>query len=158
MNQVIATVPWDSDEQDKIYSYSLMGAQMSRLDQTEWNMTVLEGNGVHDLRREMRWYKMRFTALNQIMETQSQTCGHPTQAISEKGKCLISDCYHQQMLEIYKIFGDIKDEGEGQEGLGDHVDQELLKPAQEIYAKVKKENLFQNLSFEFNQCAANGAR
>lgn len=153
LSNIIEAIVWDSEIKEKNDSYLMMANQLTRVDQTDWNMTVLEGQGIHDLRKEMRWYKLQFSALSDIMAPQNQTCGGKIQKPSQTGgTCLISACYHDQMSQIYDIFGSIKDEGEGQDGLGHEIDQELLRPAQELYKQIKKERLFENLSHEFQAC------
>ncbi len=156
MKSIIQAIKWSDDSLEKIDSFKMIADQITRVDQTEWDMTRLEGQGVHDLRKEMRWYKLQVSAMSDFIGTHDKSCGlgpiTPVQAESG-GRCLISSCLQQKVSQIYDVFGAIKDEGEGQDGLGQDIDQSLLKPAQDLYIEIKKNQLFKNLSSELNQCA-----
>jgi hypothetical protein len=156
LKEIVATAGWQSDVSDKVYTYSALSKQVKTIDDTPWDMTVLEGGGIHDLRKAVRWYKLEVSALTDIMGTQIQSCAQgpilPSQA-QGGGKCLISDCLHAHMLTIYDVFGAIKDIGEGQEGMGGHVPQEKLDEAAALYKEIKDKDIFKNLSEELNACA-----
>ncbi len=155
LKNILKEIKWHDDQKEKSDTYRMMEQELTRIDETPWNMTVLEGQGIHDLRKEMRWYKLQTDALTDFIGIQSETCNQGAIVPSNKksgGKCLISSCLHSKMSEIYNVFGSIKDEGEGHDGLGEGIDQNLLKPAQDLYREIKKDNLFKNLAQEFNQC------
>lgn len=155
LTELIQRISWDSEIKEKNDSYKMMASQLTRVDQTSWDMTRLEGQGVHDLRKEVRWYKLQFAALNDIMGVQTEACVEPIQAIkptSLQPICLVSSCLHEKMNQIYETFGAIKDEGEGQNGIGHEVDSSLLKPAQDLYTEIKTARLFEKLAQQFTQC------
>lgn len=159
LKETVSSLNWSNDETEKADTYAMMAKELKEIDTTEWDMTTLESpnrNGIHDLRKAVRWYKLQMTELGDFVGTQNKTCAKgavtPNQPGSG-GKCLISQCLHSQMANIYDVFGSIKDQGEGHEGAGEEIDPELLVPAKDLYSRVKKEKLFTNIQYEFTQCA-----
>jgi hypothetical protein len=155
LHNEINSIGWDTDLKEQNDTYTLLANQLTTIDQTPWDMTVLEGGvGVHDLRKQIRWYKLEFEALADLVGTDATSCPAEIKkpSVDNGGRCLISECLNNKMTEIYVTFGDIKDHGEGEDGLGHGVPPELLVPAQELYTQIKTDHLFQNLAHEFKQC------
>lgn len=155
ISTVLEKIKWKTDSEDQKYTYGAISQQITDIDQTQWNMNVLEGGGIHDLRKAVRWYRLELAALPDLISTQNNTCGegaivpsHP----NSQGKCLISDCLNQHMGKIYSVFGAIKDEGEGQAGVGGDLDKEKFKVAQDLYQETKTKNIFSKLASELKSC------
>jgi hypothetical protein len=156
IKSIIKKINWQSEKSDQQYTYSALAHQVKVIDQTHWDMGRLEGGGIHDLRKAVRWYKLEVAALSDVVATQNNTCGDGAVLPSDPrggGKCLISDCLNKQMNRIYDTFGAIKDAGEGQEGVGGDVPAGKLREAADLYREVKDKKVFEKLSGEFSQCA-----
>lgn len=152
LKEILSQIEWKSDAADQYYTYSALASKMRKVDETNWNMEVLEGGGIHDLRKAVRWYRLEMTALGDLITFQNQSCSQPSPPISA-GKCLISECHNSQMSKINTLFGEIKDIGEGQHGVGGEIPQELMDQAAALYAETRSQQTFTLLTKEFNSCA-----
>lgn len=155
---ILGSIQWKDDADEKSYAYRALGAQLTRVAETKWDMSRLEGGGIHDLRKEARWYKLELGALDFFIGLQGATCNEgPVRPKdpSSGGKCLVSECLHTRVMNVYDVLGTIKDEGEGQDGVGGHLPEASFKKASDLYEGIKKDRIFENLAQEFVTCELN---
>lgn len=156
---IISKIDWGTEQQQRNKTYTLIANQLNQWAKTPWNMKELEGGvGIHDLRKEVRWYKLETNALSNMLGTHNESCAvsaiKPSSAKSG-GKCLVSNCLHARIINTYDYFGQIKDEGEGLEGIGQHLSENKFNEVQAFYNKLRSEQIIEKLAQEYLSCIEN---
>lgn len=157
MKAVFDGIKWASDSEEQRSAAALMGGHVKSIAQTQWDMNVLEGGrGIHDLRKQVRWYRLQMGVLSSFIGTHNKGCGNGAVLPAEhdaKGRCLVSSCLHDRMMQAYDFFGNIKDEGEAAEGLGGHLADGKFHEAKQYYTSLRSDQVFEKLSAELMSCA-----
>jgi hypothetical protein len=175
---------WPSYEEDKSNLISLLIEQIEKIDQTNFDVTRLEkdhpgedGNGIHEIRREIRWFLIGARVLNGLVQFKkpASQCAISdykdlyktplaeskysslTDNPNEKAPCLIEQCQFLALSQSANIFGEIKDaaEEDTQSREKDQVPDHLLDKALSHYDELNKTQLFRMLSRELNSCLKN---
>lgn len=170
---------WHSYEDDKNMILAQLAEQVESIAATEYDLTRLEkddgdGNGLHELRREIRWLMIESRVLNGMLQFRknSQDCSvadyeglYKTSLAQSKystlpGSSLESDpCYIQQCLFLglsgaVNILGEIKDAAEQDQEARetDTVPKELQLQAETLYKELKNTEIFSKMGQNLRQC------
>jgi hypothetical protein len=169
-----------SYEEDKNFVINHFDDSLTKLSQTEFEMTVLEeGNGVHELRRELRWIAIKARVLGGLFQFKDDANSCPIQdfknlvnkpvAVSKYAKlptseleinpCKISQCLFLGLVEKVNQIGDLKDQIEADLNLSkDHSDKTPAKYLSELnryYAEIHRTGLLDQLRSELISCKSN---
>lgn len=153
--EILNVNPWDEAQSDFKYMLLTLSRQMQNFVDIHWNMQDLQGaNGLHDLRKEVRFYLYKTNALQDFLGTQDTTCqkGAKLPGPETGGRCLISQCLQTRLSDTNSVLSEIKDKGEGLEGVGKEIPPELLEPAQKLYQSLRRDQVFESIRDEFTQC------
>jgi hypothetical protein len=169
---------WSSYPKDRQDNLKELQAQLKKVNETEYDMTILEnGNGLHELRRELRWFLIESRVLNGLVTfRKDKTCSveefkdllkdkelvtgkysQLPQAKTETDPCLISQCLFLAIVDDVAKLGDLKDKAErlnnsSGDTESDDVPQELANEAQDIYQTLQNTQALSLLSNELKSC------
>lgn len=180
LNRIIAFLDdynWAGYRNDRAFVLDHMKDSLRTLERTEFDLTWLEhGNGLHELRREIRWFVIKartlnglltfreprtacpitaYTALVNSTASESRYASLPNPGPHERAPCAISACLFIAMADIVSELGEIKDEAEYQElteNLEDRVPSALRARAEALYESFKTNELAKILRHEINSC------
>lgn len=146
---------WQSYDDDKADSLKVLTEQLKRVEDTDWDLSRLEeGNGLHEFRREMRWFVIQARVLNGLLTFKKDANKCPIKAYenlvneeiaeskyaklplasTETNPCRISQCLFLGAVEAVNILGDLKDKAEVYNNIN-HVEDEDAVP-DEIYEEA----------------------
>ncbi len=165
---------WPSEKKDMKYVVSHLIEQLKRIDGTKYDMSILEhGNGLHELRRELRWFLIEARIANgPVTFKGGRSC--PIEAYTEllsepdDGKfsrlpenaaleiqpCRISQCLFLGVNKMVNKLGDYKDEAEQSIGTSssDKVPAQLREKAERKYSDMVENGLLPALIKELKEC------
>ncbi|MGE3975423.1 MAG: hypothetical protein AB7F59_12940 [Bdellovibrionales bacterium] len=177
----ISQFAWKAYSVDREEMLSHLERQLTKINETTYDITVLEhGNGLHELRREIRWFLIQARSLNGLLsydltKNQSQTCPRsiyvdllknlklvndkyaklPT--ATKEFSCYVSQCLVLALAETVAKLGDLKDAAEKIIHLSDNPQSDALPPqlipqAQFIYQSLRPAELLWTLKTEIQDC------
>ena len=165
-----------SYKEDKENVLKFLIKALKRISQTEFDMGILEhGNGLHELRRELRWFLIETKVLNGLVayKTPNQCSidmysSLPNQPIArskyailfssplEIKPCFISKCLFLALVQKVDQFGDYKDQIESdlnlQDVLTDETPEEYIDDLNKLYKELKSSKVLKELSTELQSC------
>jgi hypothetical protein len=166
-----------SSKSDQKYILKFLEKALRKISNTDFDMHVLEeGNGVHELRREMRWFLIETKVLNGAIhfKKDSSICpineyqNLPMQPIAnskyatinksplEKRSCLISQCLFLALVEKVGQYGDLKDEIESdlhlQDVLTDETPSQYIDELESLYDELKSSQVLDVLADQLQSC------
>lgn len=164
------------NNKDRDFILESLAKQSEDVVKRDLDMMELE-DGVHELRRIVRWILMYSSSLDGLIQVGSPAahCSvaaykdiHKTPisnskyvimppATHEPKPCALSACLIFATAKVVKDLGDIKDEGQGREAVaiekGEDADlHDLLLKADVIYKEIKKNKLMESLANDFRSC------
>lgn len=175
MESFIADYRWASYEEDRDLMLKALGKLAKETEDTEFDMGILEeGNGLHELRRQLRWITIGSKALNGLIvfKKNPRDCPIPfykrlldNKALSESKyaqlppsptetkPCEISKCLYLALTDYIARLGDLKDSVE-RESLGesDEVPSLVRRSAAVIYDELTENRLLHTLAKELKNC------
>jgi len=170
---------WPSYADDKQQIIQDLVFQLENLDQTSFDLSRLEktdgdGNGLHELRREIRWLMIEMRVLNGLIQFKAdpQACSvsefsefYKTSLASSKystlpadpletDPCRIEQCLFLGLSKSVNTLGEIKDaaEQDAEAREEDRVPKDLLKTAETAYDELKSTQVFSKLKKNLGQC------
>lgn len=166
-----------SYKKDKKIVLNLLIDDLEKIAGTEFDMTILEhGNGLHELRREIRWYLIKAKVLNGLVQYNDNpgVCSIekyaklPFQPIAnskyavlyksalEKSPCLISKCLFLALVQKVDQFGDFKDQIESdlnlQDILTDDTPVKYIDELNKLYDEMKETQVLEAMAGELKSC------
>jgi hypothetical protein len=185
MHSFILNYDFGSYKEDKEFlMYNLSKHIKKNLIKKPYKLYLLEdddpetgqGNGLHEFRREVRWFNMQAAALNGLVHFKPKyDCSMDEYAylvdtklandkyaklrkgIKEKNPCLISQCVYLRMVEIIAQVGDLKDNIEvylnnKNTDHNDEVPKKYLPEINAIKKEVDESGIFHALRDELKEC------
>lgn len=171
---------WLSYDQDRSQIIAQLSAQLDSITETEYDLGRLEkrdgdGKGLHELRREIRWFMIEARVLNGLIQFQPETqasCSIPSlQGLAstslakskystlpgsalETDPCYIEQCLFLGLSQSVNRLGELKDAAEldHEARESDRVPTELQQQAEDLYQDLKKSRIFSKLSQNLKQC------
>ena len=169
---------WLSPEVDRKLLIDKLANELNALNETKFDMGILEeGDGVHELRRSLRWILIEMRALNGLFAFNDRNkCAIPeyssllSQKVSKSNyaslppstleieSCKIDQCLFLGIVNLVKQIGDQKDIAEaelnesGSKKPSDEVPQSIRKVLEPLYMKMKSSNLVATLGNQVKSC------
>lgn len=169
---------WDNYPGDRAYVLVQLKVHLDYLVRTEFDVTRLEltdgdGNGLHELRREVRWFLIEAKALNgMIAYDASPTCSveiynellqsrwatHKyakfTRGEREIDPCFVEQCLILGLVKSVDGLGNLKDAAEEDAASreADRVPADLVPAALGLYRQMKETRVFSRLSENIGRC------
>lgn len=165
---------WQTPSQDRQFIIGQLGLDLEKIKTTSYNFGQLEeGNGLHEFRREVRWFTIKARVLNGLFNFKAgNAC--PVEELkpllnlpiatskyaqlpvnpSEKNPCAITQCLFVDMASVVESVGAIKDEVEQQIGNSDsdETPDNLRKKAEAIYDAFKSRDTLTRLAVDLKSC------
>lgn len=167
-----------SYEKDKKANLNALQAQLNDVYRREWDLRYLEhGNGLHELRREVRWFVIQARSLGGMvtfkrnpykcaMRSLSYLVDEPVaeskyasldRNYAEENACKIDQCLFLGMVDAVNKLGDMKDEIEELLNIDNEADPDKLpkkykKPAAKVLKKLTETNLIPKLAEQLKRC------
>ena len=151
----------------------VLGQMIKELDEiksTPYDLTILEnGNGIHELRRDIRWVLMEELGLAGVVTLKNDTCAVPAYASipndnrygalrsneNEPNPCEVSQCLIFKAAKTVSDLGDLKDQAEIEvniNGDADVVPARLQPAAKAIQDDIVKNDLIGRYSGQLKAC------
>lgn len=163
------TYKWKSRKEDRGIVLDHLIKEMKDLNETQYDMKILEvGDGIHELRRDLRWILIEQLALNGMTVTKKECPAAGYSNLGEDGRytslrssalepnpCQLSLCLVSAASKAVNDLGDVKDEAEEEvniNGDADVVPAHLQPQAAALYDAIKKNDLFGNYLTQLNAC------
>ncbi len=165
---------WPTPAQDRQFILGQLGLDLEKIKATAYDFSKLEeGNGLHEFRREVRWFTIKARVLNGLFKFKAgNAC--PVEELkpllslpiatskyaqlpanpSEKNTCAITQCLFVDMASIVESVGAIKDEVEqliGNTG-SDETPEKLRKKVEAIYDSFKSRDTLTRLGVDLKSC------
>lgn len=167
-------VKWLSPEEDRTLLIDKLSSQLKKITTTKFDFKVLEeGNGLHEYRRQVRWFLMQARVLNGLVVSKSdKSCPNPdlTYLLSdalaqskyallpvnqnEPNACKITRCYFIDVARVVGEVGELKDEAEQLIGNtdSDETPKSIARRAEKIAKDFEKNGSLEGLIEDFELC------
>lgn len=161
---------WDGNRADREYVLGKIARQLERVEKTRYDMNQLE-DGIHELRRQIRWFTLEAEAVNGLIELDDRSCPSATYrpllkdtklasskyarfspTVLEPKACKIPKCLFFGALEAVREFGNLKDEGQNALAVGAAEDEAIFERASELYTAMKRGRLIERLRNSIESC------
>ncbi len=166
---------WSTEQKDQEFIVARLVRHLEGIEQTPFDMHTLEqGNGLHELRRELRWFLVEANVVNGPVSVKpGRTC--PIEAYNwllektedpnygdlpenkdlQVSPCRISRCLYLGVNQMVIDLGGLKDEAErlASQSSSDTVPEELREKAEKTYATMVGNGLLPGLIQELKECA-----
>lgn len=150
---------WKTRKDDRKLVLKHVIGELEDVKKTTYDMKILEvGNGIHELRRDIRWVLIEQLALNGMITLKDDACPVPAYAsavndnrygalrssATEPNPCQVSQCLVFGAAKTVSSLGELKDQAETEvnvNGDADVVPVRLQAPAQAIYDGIVQNDL-----------------
>ena len=170
---------WKKYRKDRETVLTYLIDALKSIKETKYNLKHLEeGDGLHELRRDLRWVSIEMRILNGLIGFEKDTQNCPLDAYAdlvnqkvaeskysqlppsetEPDVCKIPQCLYLGMAEMIEEFGEIKDDAEtdvntsGDEDVSDKVPKKFREKAEKLYSKMTDNRLIDELKDELKKC------
>lgn len=165
---------WPTPAQDRQFILGQLGLDLEKIKATSYDFGKLEeGNGLHEFRREVRWFTIKARVLNglfnfkagnacpveelkPLLDSPIATSKYAQLPVNpaEKNPCAVTKCLFIDMASIVESIGAIKDEVEQQIGNSDsdETPANLRKKAEAIYDAFKSRDTLTRLGVDLKSC------
>lgn len=167
---------WESYEKDRKFVLSQIRKQLKKVGSTSYDMGTLEqGNGLHELRREIRWFLIQARSLDGLVVLRAARGPEKDQACpaaeageskyaklpgnkGEETPCRVQRCPFFTLVQTVADLGEVKDESErtlnsaNPEHVSDRVSPELKKKADAIYSGFQNTRSIETLIQDIKAC------
>ncbi len=170
---------WKKYKKDRESVILYLIAALKKIEDTKYKFKTLEeGDGLHELRRDLRWVSIEMRVLNGLIVFEKQSKGCPVKAYAdlvnqpiaeskysqlppsatETEVCKIPQCLYLGMAEMIEEFGEIKDDAEtevntsGGKDVSDEVPKKYREKAEKLYQKMTESHLMDELKDELKKC------
>lgn len=167
-------INWPKPNEDRQMILNQLEDDLIKIDKTNFNFEALEeGNGLHEFRREIRWFVIKARLLNGLLkfkknnfcpsENLADILNQPIakskyatliQNTKERNACQISQCLFVDLANVVEEIGQLKDAAEQAIGNtdSDKTPKKIKNSAEVIYQSLKKTNTLELLANELNEC------
>lgn len=178
IEKFVTQFQWSDYQTDRRHVLISLREQLDHLAATNYDLTRLEktdgdGNGLHELRREMRWFLIEARVLNGLLNyAPGQVCSAPAYASLLNSKladhkyatlnsgtlevdpCLVERCLMLGIVKSVNIMGGLKDAAEEDKAArqADRVPDAMVAEATGIYNEIKETQVFSRLSRNIGSC------
>lgn len=165
---------WPSRAEDRSFILTQLTADLDKIRTTAFNFGQLEeGNGLHEFRREVRWFTIKARVLNGLLQFRRGT-SCPVDELkpilnspaasgkyatlppnpSETNSCAITQCLFVDMSQMVEQMGAIKDEVEQKIGNtdSDQTPVDLKLRAESLYDAFKRRDTLSRLATDLKAC------
>ncbi|MBY0316252.1 MAG: hypothetical protein K2Q26_12065 [Bdellovibrionales bacterium] len=168
---------WGSEEEDKSFVIRRLSKALKKISETDFDFTYLEeGDGLHEFRRELRWFAIEAQVLNGLVTFDpANTCTNSayrpllTQPIAKSkyatlpvnpkvgSPCRISKCLFLGVADLVDKVGKIKDDVEEELIVNSTTNDDITpakykKKVEEFYDHMHKNDLLPELREELKAC------
>lgn len=161
---------WKPRAEDRKAVLTHLSKELDDLATTQYDMKILEvGNGIHELRRDIRWVLIEQLGLNGMITLNPATCAIPAYAALpmsdrytqlrssalEPSPCQIDACVVAAAAKAVGNIGDLKDQAEEEVNLNgdaDVVPVRLQPAAQALYTELTTNKLFEVYKAQIDAC------
>jgi hypothetical protein len=161
---------WKKRVDDRNIVLTHLSKEIGDVATTQYDMKILEvGNGIHELRRDIRWVLIEQLGLNGMVTLNPATCAIPAYAALpvtdrytalrssalEPSPCQVDACIVAAAAKTVSDLGALKDQAEEEvniNGDADVVPVRLQPAAQAIYAEVTANKLFDVYKAQLEAC------
>jgi hypothetical protein len=161
---------WKVRAEDRNVVLSHLSKELGDLTSTTYDMKVLEeGDGVHELRRDLRWVLIEQLGLNGMITLNPATCAIPAYAALpitdrytqlkssalEPSPCQIDACVVAAAAKAVNALGNVKDQAEEEVNLNgdaDVVPVRLQPEAQALYTELTTNKVFEVYKSQLDAC------
>ena len=195
LSQALTDYPWSSYKEDRAFLLSQLSLHLDTIaDDTSliptkegsilfknYDLNLLENGengekGLHEYRRELRWFSFQAGVLNGLMGTdnscpindykdivlredliKSRYTKFPKTPFPDKENvCYISKCLYYKLADVISLIGDLKDNSKvynSEKDIDDNITpRQYAKEAEDIALGVTKNRLLQTMSEQINSC------
>ncbi len=175
LSQWLSSYPWDSYSEDKSRMLEALAKRLKEIKDTQFDMAILEeGNGLHEFRRQLRWFLIEARVLNGMIAFRDRSdcpidefkplLNDPIASSkysvlpfsdTEKKPCAISQCLFLGFVSAVSDLGELKDLAESANSLGtqsDRVPDFLREKAQKAYEKLVSSDLLEVTRMQIQSC------
>lgn len=161
---------WKTRADDRKLVLKQLIDELEDIKATTYDMKILEyGDGIHELRRDIRWVLIEELALNGMITVKEGECPIPAYASipsdgrygalrsspTEPNPCQVSACLVYAAAKTVSDLGDLKDQAETQvniNGDSDVVPEPLQAPAKAIYDGIVQNDLVGQYATQLRAC------
>jgi hypothetical protein len=175
IREELRKIKWDSPNNDRHLVLDHIKDKLRDMKDTKYQFDSLEkGNGLHELRRDMKWILIDMRVLNGMVLKSPGAC--PAEAFNKlaadhdlatskyavlpktnvKNPCFVPECLVLGLVKEVEFFGELKDKAELQsksrDKESDEVSEEIRSQAKERYNFLKKEELIEKTHAAIKSC------
>jgi hypothetical protein len=160
---------WKTRKEDRQLILKALGKELEDLEETHYDMKILEvGDGVHELRRDMRWVLIEQVALNGMITVKDSCAIEPYKTMQSDGRygnlratatepnpCQIDACLVYASAKTVSDLDDVKTQAEAEvniAGAADVVPEHLQPAANAIYDGITTNKLFTTYRAQLKAC------
>jgi len=161
---------WKPRADDRKAVLTHLSKELDDLATTPYDMKILEvGNGIHELRRDLRWVLIEQLGLNGMITLNPATCAIPAYAALpvsdrytqlrssalEPSPCQVDACVVAAAAKAVSDLGNLKDQAEEEvniNGDADVVPVRLQPQAQAFYSELTTNKLFEVYKTQIDAC------
>jgi len=161
---------WLPRNEDRKLVLKQMSKELGDIHDTAYDMKILEvGNGIHELRRDIRWVLIEELGLNGMVLAKEGACPIPAYSATqsdgrygalhasqlEPNPCQVDACLIYQAAKTVNDLGELKDQAEQEvniNGDADVVPERLQPAAQAIYDGIKQNDLIGKYQAQLKAC------
>ena len=161
---------WKARAEDRAVVLKHLSKELDDLATTTYDMKILEvGDGIHELRRDLRWVLIEQLGLNGMVTLNAGTCSIPAYAqlpvtdrytqlrssALEPSPCQVDACVVAAAAKAVSDLGNLKDQAEEEvniNGDADVVPVRLQPAAQAIYTDITTNKLFEVYKAQIDAC------
>ncbi|MCC7442778.1 MAG: hypothetical protein IT285_14175 [Bdellovibrionales bacterium] len=178
IERFLRTFDWAEYSEDRDFVLGRLSKQLKKVDETEYDISILEhGDGVHELRRELRWFLIQARVLNGLVTFRPASEGCDVAELrpllqqpiaeskysalpgagDEPETCGISRCLFIGLVYWVEELGAVKDQAEqilnasGEEE-SDEVPAALRERAERAYRALVRTGALGELRRELREC------
>lgn len=167
-------VKWLAPEDDRTLLIDKLSNQLKKITTTKFDFETLEeGNGLHEYRRQVRWFLMQTRVLNGLVVHKSgESCPNPELTYlltdplaqskyaqlpinkNEPKACKITRCYFVDVARVVEEVGNLKDEAEQLIGNtdSDETPKSIARKAEKIAKEFENNGSLEALIEDFDRC------
>lgn len=160
---------WKATSEDRKIVLKHLSKELDDLATTKYDMKILEvGDGVHELRRDLRWILIEQLSLNGMIVLKNSCAAPGYSALPlndrytalrssplEPSPCEVDGCLVAAAAKAVNDIGDLKDQAEQEVNINNGADvvPERLQPATAaLYADIQKNKLFETYKAQIDAC------
>jgi hypothetical protein len=177
-NEFLSNYPWLPYDDERLVLIQALDKQINKISKREWDLSRLEeGNGLHELKRELRWFQIELQVVNGLVTFREDPNDCPVEefksllsdpiaqnpfsqlprASTEKNPCFISQCLYlagaKYVADLDALKGDVEFEVNTTEVVtNDAVPADKLSKAQAVLKSIVETSYAAKVSEQLQAC------